>query len=920
MSQGVRTIGLIFSNPADRQLLVEFLTERGYGVRASAPAQADPAGWDGVDLVLADGPGAQRWKEDLLALKARSPAVFLPLLVALPHGTEAGPWLQAGFDDVLRMPITRAELAARLEMFLRLREQSEELARRGEAMFRALVEQSLVGVYLILEGRFAYVNDALAQMFGYQPEEIIGHLGPLDLTHPDDHRQVLENIRRVSSEAESARYTFRGRCKDGRVIHCEVYGKRIDYQGQVAILGTLVDLTERLQAQEAYQVLVEHSLQGLLIIQDSRVVFANPAIAAISGYSIEELLAFSPQQLAECVHPEDREWVVRRMEDRQAGRPVPSRYAFRLVRKDGDVRWVEIMASAVEYRGRPVIQVAYVDVTGEMEAEQARRESQERYRLLLESISDSVYVLDRQWRHVVVNEAAERFTHIPKERLLGGKLTDLFPGVEHTPFFQTFQRVMETRQPDVVVAEFSFENGRRGWYEVHVYPAPEGILCISTDITARVQAEQSAQERQQELVLLNQLGRALAETLDLSRIGQIAYQYVSQLVDCSAAFGISLYDPQTRTLRTEWMLGDGEPLDVAQFPPLRMDVEPTRGRARAIATAQPEVVRNMVAAVAEAGEAVVIGRPENGQVAQSALYIPMVVQGQVTGLLELQSYQPDAYSQERVRVLGPVANQIGLAIENARLFAQVQEYAAGLEERVHERTARLQEANEELEAFAYSVSHDLRAPLRAMEGFAQALLEDHAEQMEPQAQDYARRIFEAAQRMDSLILDLLAYSRVSRMEMRRGPVKLETALQEALTDLAAEIAQKGAQVTVEEPLPRVLAHRSVLIQVLENLLSNAVKFVASGVQPCVRVWAQPRGDRVRLWVEDNGIGIAPEDQERIFRVFERLHGIEAYPGTGIGLAIVRKGVERMGGQVGVESEVGQGSRFWIELERVRDDR
>ena len=230
--------------------------------------------------------------------------------------------------------------------------------------------------------------------------------------------------------------------------------------------------------------------------------------------------------------------------------------------------------------------------------------------------------------------------------------------------------------------------------------------------------------------------------------------------------------------------------------------------------------------------------------------------------------------------------------------------------------ARLRETNEELEAFVYSVSHDLRAPLRAMEGFAQALLEDYGEGMDPTARDYAGRIIAAARRMDVLIQDLLAYSRVSRTEVRLGSVALERVIQDVLQELEAEIREKNAQVLVEEPLPLVQAHYTILCQVLSNLLSNAVKFVAEGVRPRVRMWAEERGEWIRLWVEDNGIGIPPEYYERIFRIFERLHGIETYPGTGVGLAIVKKGVERMGGRVGVESEVGQGSRFWIELYRA----
>jgi len=132
-------------------------------------------------------------------------------------------------------------------------------------------------------------------------------------------------------------------------------------------------------------------------------------------------------------------------------------------------------------------------------AEDAKRRSEERYRTLLESISDSVYVLDREWRHTVVNEAATDFTRIPREKLLGNKLTDLFPGVEKTPFFAAFKRVMETRKPETVDGKYVFEDGREGWYEVHVYPVPEGILCMSTDITSRKKTKEELEVNEEKL-------------------------------------------------------------------------------------------------------------------------------------------------------------------------------------------------------------------------------------------------------------------------------------------------------------------------------------------------------------------------------------------------------------------------------------
>ena len=256
---------------------------------------------------------------------------------------------------------------------------------------------------------------------------------------------------------------------------------------------------------------------------------------------------------------------------------------------------------------------------------------------------------------------------------------------------------------------------------------------------------------------------------------------------------------------------------------------------------------------------------------------------------------------------------------NQELELRVQELVsanARLESEVADRQRaeeNLQHTVGELESFSYSVSHDLRAPLRAMQGVAEALLEDYGDKLDTTGQDYARRIVTAAHRMDTLIHDLLVYSRLGQGDRDFQPCDLTEAVEEALGQLDKVIRDSGAEVTVRKPLGRVLAHGLLLETLVLNLISNALKFMAPGVKPVVRIRSESLGGMVRLWVKDNGIGIDPEHHKRIFRVFERLHGIEKYPGTGIGLAMVRKGVEAFGGKAGVESSPGAGSRFWVEL-------
>lgn len=251
--------------------------------------------------------------------------------------------------------------------------------------------------------------------------------------------------------------------------------------------------------------------------------------------------------------------------------------------------------------------------------------------------------------------------------------------------------------------------------------------------------------------------------------------------------------------------------------------------------------------------------------------------------------------------------------ERKRAEEEFSKYRKHLEEFVAQRTDQLEAVNKELESFAYSVSHDLRAPLRAMEGFASALLEDYKDRLDAVGQDYARRVVSAAQHMDTLIQDLLAYSRLSRSALKPSAVNLDSVLGEVMHQFNTEIQKIGAQIRVERPLPEVMGDHATLVQVLSNLLSNAIKFVQPGVRPMVKIWAEEKNGKVRLWVEDTGIGIAPEYHDRVFRIFERLQGVETYPGTGVGLAIVKKGLERMGGQAGVESAPGKGSKFWVEL-------
>jgi PAS domain S-box-containing protein len=254
-----------------------------------------------------------------------------------------------------------------------------------------------------------------------------------------------------------------------------------------------------------------------------------------------------------------------------------------------------------------------------------------------------------------------------------------------------------------------------------------------------------------------------------------------------------------------------------------------------------------------------------------------------------------------------------LASANEQLASRAQQ----LDALVEERTAELRETIQQLETFSYSIVHDMRAPLRSMRSFAGFLLDDHAAHLDPTAVDYLRRIMESSARMDALITDVLAYSRVSRSRSDLTTVNLDLLLPEIIEQYP-NLQEKSQWIRLRRPLPKVAGNTALLTQVFSNLLSNALKFVTDGREPQVKVFAETHPDRVRLWVEDNGIGVPPDQRERIFGLFQRLHRPIEYAGTGVGLAIVKRAMERMGGNAGVESECGIGSRFWIDLLPAED--
>jgi PAS domain S-box-containing protein len=559
-------------------------------------------------------------------------------------------------------------------------------------------------------------------------------------------------------------------------------------------------------------------------------------------------------------------------------------------------------------------------------AEESQRAAEHQLRLLADGLPSLISYVDPEWRYVFANAAYRHWFGLSPAELVGKRVWEVMGDAAFEAIRPFASRAFAGERVDFgVQVPFKVRGSR--WVSASYTPdvGPDGkvsgIFVLANDITGRKKVEEGR-------AFLAEATGLLLSSLDYeTTLVKMARLAVPRVADwCAFCFEQE---------------GQVQPLAIVHMDPAKIDQLMAVLRRFPLSPdlpfAYPKVLRtgmwDLVPDLTEDHLRLAARDEENLLLLReiglrSILTVPLVVAGRTLAALTLATSDSGrSFTPEDVAFAEELARRAALAMENARLYRAVQREGEEhkhavealrdlndhLEQRVRERTAKLEEITRELDAFAATVAHDLRAPLRAMKAFSEILVEDFSGRiLDCVGQEYARKIDRASDRMSGLVEDLLEYSRLARQDVPVHDVDLEGAVDGVLADIADELRASEAEVTVDRPLPRIRGHVGLLAQVLGNLLSNAVKFRAPDRPPRVRIHAeQHQEDAVRLWVEDNGIGIERENLERIFKVFERLHPQDRYPGSGLGLAIARRSVERMGGSIGVESEPGRGSRFWI---------
>ncbi|WP_018228679.1 PAS domain S-box protein [Methyloversatilis universalis] len=767
------------------------------------------------------------------------------------------------------------------DMALRLQAQHDAL-RDGERRMRAMFELAGAGVARIdtLRGRFIEVNARFCDIAGHGREDLLA-FDFMQITHPDDLPAELEKMDALRRGRIREFSMDKRLCHpDGRTVWVTLSvtplwapDERPDFH-----IAVVQDITARHDAEEA------------LMLERNRLRAAE-RIAGLGSWEFHpgsgrvwwsaqmfSLFGMAPANRAPtmevfmaCLHPEDRTAVAVVLEQMKAGAQTLTALSYRTSPECGPVRHLLPSAQVVTDGEGRVIKYAgtLIDTTEAVQAERALRASEERLRATLEHAPNvAVQWFDRDGRVLYWNHASATLYGWAIDEAIGRRIGELVLSEQDARAFMARLESVQRDSLRIGPEEFTVRHrdGTLRYVESSTFSIPgvDGdaiFVCMDVDITARRQAEQAVEK---ERTHLRTLFAALPDMVWLK-------SPEGRFLSCNRM------TERVLGLREDELVGK---TDYDLFP--RELADSFRAHDEMAKRTGGRHINEEWITVRDTGERILV----------QTVKLPMLSEaGELKGVLGIARNITQLHeAQEDLRALN-----------------------GELEQRVAERTRALSDAMKELESFSYAVSHDLKAPLRGIDGYSRILQEDYGDLLDDQARRFLGNIRNGASQMHALIEDLLAYSRMERRSLESSRVDLGELVQSVLARRADELAAAAVQVVGEVPSLIVRADRQGLDLVLRNLIDNALKFSRDAKPPVISFTTRVDGDRITLSIRDNGIGFDMKYHERIFEIFQRLHRSDEFAGTGVGLALVRKAMQRMGGRVWAESAPGEGACFNLEL-------